>query len=328
MRLPVSRKLPIAVLPILLALGLPASARERISAPSGNGPQADYPIVLGAPFDVDGVTYTPADTLNYDVVGFAAGTASGSGISGSHRTLPLPSYVEVTALQSGRTILVRLDRRGPMTGSLLIELSPAAAAQLGIAGGPRAPVRVRRVNPPEPERAALRAGQSAPLRMDTPASLLGVLKRRLEQQGAGTQISRTGPMPAPDKLPPVPDVKPNPATVAPQADPIGQPEATSKPLPKPAPERAPKPAIVPHAASSVANATAVAPKGGWTIQLGAFSSRARAEALAFQVGGRVEPAGSLWRVRQGMQSTRSEADAALAKARAAGYKDATIQRVQ
>lgn len=324
MRLPVSRKLPIAVLPILLALGLPASAKELISAPSGNGPQADYPIVLGAPFDVDGVTYTPADTLNYDVVGFAAGTAPGSGISGSHRTLPLPSYVEVTALESGRTILVRLDRRGPMTGSLLIELSSAAAAQLGIAAAPRAPVRVRRVNPPEPERAALRAGQSAPLRMDTPASLLGVLKRRLEQQGAGTQISRTGPMPAPDKLPPVPDVKPNPATVATQPDPIGQPEVTPKPLPKPAP----KPAFVPPAALPVAKTTAAAPKGGWTIQLGAFSSRARAEALARQVGGRVEPVGSLWRVRQGMQSTRSEADAALAKARAAGYKDATIQRVQ
>ncbi|MCZ8017334.1 SPOR domain-containing protein [Novosphingobium sp.] len=316
MRLPVNRNLPLAALTMLLALGAPVSARDRAPPPVPvNGPQADYPMVLGAPFEVDGVTYTPADTMNYDAVGYAAGTVAGSGISGSHRTLPLPSYVEVTSLDTGRTILVRLERRGPMTGSLLIELSPAAAAQLGIVGAPRAPVRVRRVNPPEPERGALRAGQSAPLRMDTPPSLLTVLKRRLEQQGAGTQVSRPGPMPMPDKLPVLPPksaVQPAvaPAVMPPKA--AVQPAVAAKPEPV-----QPRP---------FARPAAPAVKAAWTVQLGAFGDRARADGLARRAGGRVEPAGAVWRVRVGGYATRGEADAALAKLRAAGYSEASVQR--
>lgn len=307
MRLPVNNRLPLAALSILLALGTQAAARDRLPpAPVTNGPQADFPMVLGQPFEVDGVTYTPADTLNYDAVGHAATSAAGeSGITGSHRTLPLPSYVEVTNLETGRTILVRLERRGPMTGALLVELSPAAAAQLGIDGQPRAAVRVRRVNPPEPERAALRAGQSAPLRMDTPASLLTVLKRRLEQQGGGTQVSRTGPMPTPDKMPPVPAAPtPNQPAVAPAAQ-------TNVLPPKPvAPGAAPGAPI----------------KGGWTVQIGAFSTRDRAAAVAGRAGAEVAPLGKLFRVRMGPYASRSEAEAALAKARAAGYTDARVQR--
>jgi len=92
-----------------------------------SGPAADYPMVLGDPFVVDGVTYTPTDRLNYDAVGYAVPDAEGGGgISGAHRTAPLPSYVEVTALDSGRTILVRLERRGPMQGDGLVALSPGA----------------------------------------------------------------------------------------------------------------------------------------------------------------------------------------------------------
>ena len=137
---------------VLGALPLPAFA-------AGQGPEADYPVLIGDAYAIGGVTYTPADTLNYDAVGYAHAGTEGSGISGAHHTLPIPCYVEVTALDSGKTILVRLDRRGPMTGKQLIELSPAAWAQLGIPGATDAPVRVRRVNPPEPERAALRTGR-------------------------------------------------------------------------------------------------------------------------------------------------------------------------
>jgi rare lipoprotein A len=316
MRLPVNRRLPFAALTILLAIGAPAGAKDRLTPPlPANGPQADYPMVLGQPFEVEGVTYTPADTLNYDAVGYAASTvAGGSGIIGSHRTLPLPSYVEVTNLETGRTVLVRLERRGPMTGALLVELSPAAAAQLGIEGQPRSAVRVRRVNPPEPERAALRSGQSAPLRMDTPPSLLTVLKRRLEQQGAGTLVSRPGPMPTPDKLPSV-------APTPPKQD----------PAPKVPPVAAKVPVVAPFAPPSAKPAapkakTAAAVKGGWTVQLGAFSTRERATAVAWKVSAEVAPLGKLFRVRMGPYPSRAEADAALAKARAAGYTDARIQR--
>ena len=66
------------------------------------GPAADYPVVIGEPYVIDGVTYTPIDTMNYDQVGYVTEDApSASGITGAHRILPLPSYVEVTSLDSG-----------------------------------------------------------------------------------------------------------------------------------------------------------------------------------------------------------------------------------
>ena len=96
-----------------------------VSAAEVRGPAGDYPMVLGEPFMIDGVTYTPADTLNYDSVGYAE-TDAAEGITGSHRTLPLPSYVEVTSLETGRTILVRMTRR-TRTGSRDIGVAPSCA---------------------------------------------------------------------------------------------------------------------------------------------------------------------------------------------------------
>jgi cell division protein FtsN len=60
--------------------------------------------------------------------------------------------------------------------------------------------------------------------------------------------------------------------------------------------------------------------------VGAFASKANAEATAAKVGGRVSPSGRLWRVRMGPYGTPREAAAALAKAKGAGYSDARIQR--
>lgn len=269
-------------------------------------PQSDYPVVLGQPFTVDGVTYSPADTLNYDVVGHAtAGPDGGDAISASHRTLPLPSYAEVTALDTGRTILVRIDRRGPMTGSFLTQLSPGAAAQLGITGRNSTPVRVRRVNPPEPERAALRSGRAATARMDLPPGLRAVLLRRLDQQGPGTQVSRPGPMPVPDKQP--------------SGDIPRQPEPAAVAVPQPKPKPEPKPVT----AVPVAHASA---KERWVVQVAAFSTAERAQAAAAALGATVTPAGKLWRVRMTGSGGPADAKAALAKARAAGYTDARIQR--
>ncbi|MGN6690639.1 MAG: septal ring lytic transglycosylase RlpA family protein, partial [Sphingopyxis sp.] len=126
---------------LLSACGVADGKREGGPAP-GPTPAlaadmaADTPVKLGDPYTVAGVTYTPADIPDYDDVGYAswygeelAGkpTANGEifnpdGISAAHRTLPLPSYVEVTALDTGRTILVRVNDRGPMVGDRLIDL--------------------------------------------------------------------------------------------------------------------------------------------------------------------------------------------------------------
>ena len=246
------------------------------------GPAADYPMVLGEPFTVDGELYTPADTLNYDAVGYA-GLDDGEGVTAAHRTLPMPSYAEVTSLDTGKTILVRVERRGPMSGGNLVSLSAAAAAQLGAGEG--APVRVRRVNPPEAERAELRAGRSAPERMETPKALLQVLRRKLPAAGAVSLAA----------------IKPD------------------HPSPQPAATAAVAPAAQP--------APARAAEGAFVIQAGAFASRANADRAAKQLGGFISPSGRLFRVRTGPFATRGQADAALAKVRAAGYTDARVTTV-
>ncbi|MFM5884793.1 MAG: SPOR domain-containing protein [Novosphingobium sp.] len=318
MRLPVNRTLPLAALIFVTACGGGASVRD-VPAPLANGPSADYPMVLGPAFTVDGVSYTPSDTMNYDAVGFAGVSAEGgSSISGAHRTLPLPSYVEVTALDSGKTILVRMERRGPMSGSQLVELSPGAAAQLGIAGSARGAVRVRRVNPPEIERAMLRSGQQAAARMDTPKSLLAVLQRKLDQQ---TGAIAPPPLPVPEAtatpVPVPPPVKPaaKPAAKPAVKPPVTPAAAKPKPAPSPKPAEPSKPAEPPKTAA----------KGSWFIQIGTFASKANADAAARKAGAAVVQSGKLWRVRSGPFADADKAGPALAKAKAAGYSDARIQ---
>jgi rare lipoprotein A len=67
-------------------------------------------------------------------------TASGEpydmfALTAAHRTLPLRSYVEVTNLRNNRTVVVRINDRGPFHGNRVIDLSSAAAEELGIQGG-------------------------------------------------------------------------------------------------------------------------------------------------------------------------------------------------
>jgi rare lipoprotein A len=60
------------------------------------------------------------------------------------------------------------------------------------------------------------------------------------------------------------------------------------------------------------------------VQAGAFSTRERAQGVAKAIGGSVSPAGKLFRVRTGPFGSRKEAEASLAKVKAAGYRDAVI----
>ena len=330
-----------AALALLASGGAYAREAQGKSAVSGRaalGPAGDYPMVLGEPFVVDGVTYTPADTLNYDSVGFAHVGADGDGVAGEHRTLPLPSYVEVTSLETGRTILVRLTRRGPVAGGDLVALSPAAWAQLGTPPDARLPVRVRRVNPPEAERALLRAGTQAPVRMDTPPGLLGALRRKLGIAPVTVSVPAAKPEVPQVLNQPVPPPK---QTVKPVAEAKAVVKAATKPAVKPAlpkaaaakpevkapvaatPEKPPVSQAVPKPVGK-ADVTQKVQTAARYVQVGAYSSKDRAEKVAGAVGGSVSSAGKLWRVRIGPNKDRAETDAALAKARAAGYADAKV----
>jgi rare lipoprotein A len=316
MRLPsdvVLRSFALGVTVLLAGCGL-AGGGERPAqlAAAPTGPAADYPMVLGDPFTVDGEVYTPADTMNYDAVGYAA-LDDGAGVSVADRTLPLPSYVEVTSLDSGKTILARVERRGPMTGSRLVALSHAAAAQLGVGEG--AAVRVRRVNPPEAERAELRAGRPAPERMETPKSLVEVLRRKLPGRGS-LNLGAPAPRQAAAAAPAA--VATAPRQPAPRV-------AAARPLPPlPAKTDEAKPAVVASASLAPAAKPQPAAEGRWVVQAATFASNANAKAAAAKLGGVVSPAGKYFRVRTGPFSTRGQAEAALAKVRAAGYSDAKI----
>ena len=287
MRLQINQLVPLAAVVLLSGCIPGGNAPSRVAAPVTNGPAADYPVVIGEPFTIAGETYTPSDQLNYDAVGYALVLQDeGAGVTASHKVLPLPSYAEVTSLESGRTILVRVESRGPMVNDRLVGLSRAAAAQLGVTGTNSAPVRVRRVNPPEPERAMLRTGKPAPERMETPQPLLKVLTRKLAEN---SPLSAGKPAPPPAENPPAAVPAPAPATQ----------------LPPPAPPR----------------------KNDLVVQVAAFSSKNRAEAAAAKMGANVSKPGQYWYVRLGPYTTQADASAGLAEARAAGYGDARIQRI-
>ena len=70
-------------------------------------------------------------------------------MTGAHRTLPIPSYVEVTNLANGRKVIVRINDRGPFhdPDRRIIDVSYAAAIKLGMVDSGTAPVRVRAVEP-------------------------------------------------------------------------------------------------------------------------------------------------------------------------------------
>ena len=108
----------------------------------------------------------------YDAVGYASWygedtqgtTASGAPfvpgrITAAHKTLPLGSFVEVTALDTGRAIVVVITDRGPNVPGRLIDLSRGAAQLLGTDRKALSPVRVRRIEPSPADQAALRSGR-------------------------------------------------------------------------------------------------------------------------------------------------------------------------
>ena len=281
--------------------------------PSGL-PIADPVAVLGEPYTAEGIVYAPADAP-FDDVGYAGlDDSAGPGISASHRTLPLPSYIEITALDSGRTILVRVERRGPMAGKQLVTLSAAGFAQLEADPARPLAARVRRVNPQEYERALLRTNQRAPERLVTPGSLLEVLRKLLANKSAPAPIAVFDPDPvASVPASAVPPVKPARVKLAPV-----KPTAVTQPPPKaadakPAPAKAPLPKPVTVPAS-----------GGFSVQIGTFAIRANADAAARKLGGRVSGSGKLWRVQLGPLADRAAANAGLARARKAGFGDARI----
>ena len=141
---------------------------------------------VGAPYTVAGRVYVPEENPHYQAEGLASWygddfhgreTANGevfdlNGISAAHPTLPLPCYARVTNLSNGRSLIVRVNDRGPYHGDRIIDVSMKAAHLLGFHERGTAWVRVEYVG-----RAPIEGSDdrilAATLRQDEPAPLAG-----------------------------------------------------------------------------------------------------------------------------------------------------------
>jgi rare lipoprotein A len=78
-------------------------------------------------------------------------------MTAAHKTLPLPSYVKVTNLDNGRSLILRVNDRGPFVKNRLIDLSYSAARELDILGTGTGLVEVEAIDPRGPTQAAARS---------------------------------------------------------------------------------------------------------------------------------------------------------------------------
>lgn len=82
-------------------------------------------------------------------------------MTAAHKTLPLPTYVRVTRLDNGRSVVVKVNDRGPFHANRIIDLSYAAAVKLGMQHSGTAPVEIRAIDPRAPEPAVIVAEEDA-----------------------------------------------------------------------------------------------------------------------------------------------------------------------
>jgi rare lipoprotein A len=156
----------IAVL-LLTACSSSGGVPSDITQPSG-GKGA---FKIGRPYQIAGQWYKPQVDWTYDQTGIASWyglpfhgkvTANGEvynkfSMTAAHKTLQLPSIVRVTNLENNKSIIVRINDRGPFVGNRIIDLSYAAAKTLDMDIKGTARVRVQ-VLPDESRRVALALG--------------------------------------------------------------------------------------------------------------------------------------------------------------------------
>ena len=112
---------------------------------------------VGNPYKVAGIWYYPERNLTYDETGIGswygdefAGKLTANGeifdpelVTAAHKTLPMPSVVRVTNLDNGKSLVVRINDRGPFVAGRIIDLSREAARRIGYKDNGLARVRVQ-----------------------------------------------------------------------------------------------------------------------------------------------------------------------------------------
>lgn len=275
--------------------------------------QGEYKI--GNPYQINGVWYYPAEDFSYDETGIASwygpgfhGKTTANGeiydmneMTAAHKTLQLPALVRVTNLENGRSIVLRINDRGPYVHGRIIDVSRRGAQLLGFEGKGTAPVRVTVLSDESRALAArLRSGRAL-ARGESPITVTDLPK----------QVVSTSSLPPP---PGAQAAAPSPTAALPRPAPAA---AASAPLPE----------------TPVGTMTYSAPqKTDIFIQAGAFSQfdnanrvKARLNSVGkVQVSSVLVNGRDLFRVRVGPMASVETADRVLEQVIGAGYPDARI----
>jgi rare lipoprotein A len=321
-----------------------AGAGRGTARPSGSqaaGMKANGYYKVGEPYQIAGVWYYPKVDYDYDETGIASWygeqfhakqTANGeifdmNEVSAAHKTLPLPSLVRVTNLENGRSMVIRVNDRGPFAPGRIIDLSRRSAQLLGTDRSGLARVRVQILG--DESRAiadAMTRGRPEPVMVASAA--------------AASTASDAVPV---QVRPDVPNAAPR-ASVAVQALPLPASGSAATPAPPVAVAPAPSGVMAEASAGAVARQVAALtpPQPNVTtvpvvpteiyVQAGAFQNVQNAIRLSGQLAtiGRatVSPkpirGQTLYRVRFGPFLTVDEADQTLNRVIQAGFADARV----
>lgn len=156
-RVPVVGRMTRLVCCCAVLLLLTACGSDRRSAPRTSGDSSAGYYKVGQPYQVKGVWYYPKEDFSYDETGIASWygedfhdkkTANGeiynkNELTAAHATLPMPSLARVTNLENGRSLVVRINDRGPFSGARIIDMSQRSAQLLGFEKQGTAKVRVQ-----------------------------------------------------------------------------------------------------------------------------------------------------------------------------------------
>ena len=315
-----SRRRPYSVAACLaLSLMLAACAsRPSGGSSAGSTERSQGTFKIGQPYQVNGVWYYPSQDLNYDETGIASwygpdfhekATANGeqfdqNALSAAHKTLPLPSIVQVTNLENGRSIEVRVNDRGPFVGNRIIDMSRRSAQLLGFEGQGTAKVRVK-----------VLATES--IQAQSIARLNGSDQAPVETPRAAPKETVVA-----EALPPAPGVPvaPAPPPQQPVAPPPAPPPATPQPAALQEPELPNQVLVYPVKPTHI------------YVQAGAYSQGDNASRMKAKLAGLgpVSVTGArvngvdVYRVRLGPIGSVDEADQMLARAVNAGATEAKI----
>ncbi len=111
---------------------------------------------IGSAYKVDNTQYVPTEDMYYNQTGVAGiiphelnGTKTSNGetfdanqMVATSKTLPLPTIARITNLNNGESVVVRINNRGPFVNTRIADLSPAAAAKIGLNGTAKVQIQV------------------------------------------------------------------------------------------------------------------------------------------------------------------------------------------